>query len=126
MKSAILRKSLPLACAAVVLGGCGNMSMKSVWPFGDDKSPERSRVPANATEYRCGGNKHFYVRLQDEGASAWVILPEREFRLDRQGSGASYGNGRTMLDLGGDAATLTDGGSLNFSGCAKPAENAGK
>lgn len=127
MKSGYSRKVVTaLACATLVLGGCGNMSMKSVWPFGDDKTPERSRVPTNSVEYKCAGGKRFYVRQIDDGASAWVILADREFRLDRQAGGSTYGNGKAVLDLGGEAVTLSDGGALAFTGCAKPAENAGK
>lgn len=118
-------RSLPVIATALVLGACGNVSMKSVWPFGDDKTPERSRVPANAVEYKCAGGKRFYVRLIEDGASAWVILADREFRLDRQAAG-TYGNGKALLDIGGDTATLSDGGTLAFSGCAKPVEAAAK
>jgi hypothetical protein len=76
----------------------------------------QSRVPPNATEYRCDGGKSFFVRTTDP-AAAWVILPEREFRLDKAaGSAGRYENRVARLDLSGEQATLTDGPE-SFTGC---------
>lgn len=107
-----------LAAAAVsclLLTACGSFS---IWPFGDS-APERSRVPSDATEYQCAGGKRFYVRSMDGGNSAWVILTEREFRLDKVASegGTRYGNGVTVLDLQAGEASLSDGSATSYTGC---------
>lgn len=102
------------------LAGCGSINVGSVWPFGkDDKQPERSRAPANSTEYVCKGNKRFYVRSLDGGAAAWVIYPEREFRLPKTegGTGTRYSNGGTTLDIDGAAATVTDSTGQPYENC---------
>lgn len=73
------------------------------------KEVQRSRVPPNSVEYRCDAGKSFYLRMAD--GAAWVIFPEREFRLDKA-SGASsgrYENRVARLDLNGEQATLADG-----------------
>jgi membrane-bound inhibitor of C-type lysozyme len=82
------------------------------------KEIARSRVPPNSVEYRCDAGKGFFLRTADSGASAWVILPEREFRLDRTGgaAGSRYENRVARLELNGEQATLTDGPDT-FSGC---------
>ena len=103
---------LPFA-TALLLSGCGSMDL---WPFGGEKFQERSRTPANATAYRCDGSKRFYVRNLEDGAAAWLILPDREVRLDR-GAGARYSNGIAVLELGAADATLTDGSAGTYSGC---------
>ena len=105
-----------LASAALLLSACGDMNVKKYIPFTGDASPERSRVPANATEYQCAAGKRLYVRTLDAGGAVWLILPERELRLDRIGSGTRYGKGNTVLELNGSEATLSDG-TTTYSAC---------
>lgn len=107
-----------LACAAL-LAGCGDMSIKKVWPFGNDSVQERPRGPANATEYQCAAGKRFYLRMMENGGAVWLILPERELRIDRLGGDgtARYGKGGVTLELAGNAATLRDGGTTPWNDC---------
>jgi hypothetical protein len=99
----------------LLLAGCGSMSVESLWPFGSSET-EKSRKPANATEYRCAEAKVFYVRNLDAGA-VWLIAPDREIRLSKQGEG-QYGAGRVQLEISGGDATLTDPPSL-FVNCKR-------
>ncbi len=86
-----------------------------------EKTLERSRVPENSTAYVCAGGKRFYLRMLESGASVWVILPEREFRLDRvAGDGSRYGNGKAVLTVNGDELSLVDAPTLDFTGCRIP------
>lgn len=105
-----------LACATLLLSACSSVN---VWPLGGDKEQDTSRTPAGATAYQCDGGKRLFVRYLDNGAAAWVILPEREFRLNKaaSGTGTRYGNGSATLDLADGAATLADGAAVTYSGC---------
>lgn len=117
MKSRFIRRALPaLTCLSLLLPGCGGVSL---WPFGGDKNQDRTRTPSDATEYQCAGGKHFYVRNLDNGGAAWIIFPEREFRLDKVASaaGTRYSNGIATLDINGNEVTLTDGPAISFAGC---------
>jgi len=100
----------------LVTAGCSSVDL---WPFGGDGAKERSRVPVNATEFQCDGGKRFYLRYQDNGGSAWVMLPERQFRLDKVASaqGAHYSNGTATLEVNGAEASLNDGPANSFAGC---------
>jgi hypothetical protein len=98
-----------------VLGGCGG----SWWPFGGS-SDESNRVPAGASEFVCAQGKRLYVRLPEEGRSAWVILPEREFRLERASDGR-YSSASTTLSLQGDAASLDIDGQRQYADCKRKA-----
>lgn len=104
----------------VLLSGCGSVS---VWnPFAGDKPQSQSGGPANATEYQCDAGKKFYVRLLDNGSTAWLIYPDREFGLNKVtgGSGVRYTNGIAVLNINGNEATLNDGPAIAYTGC-KPA-----
>lgn len=107
--------SLTGTLLVVLLGGCGGTDM---WPFGTQEV-ERSRAPAGAVEYLCDAGKRFYLRSVKDGASAWVIFRDREFRLDKvaSGPGARYSNGTSTLDMKGSEATLSDGPQAVFTGC---------
>jgi len=106
--------ALILALLAGQLSGCGSVSL---WPFGESESNEKSRKPANATEYRCSEGKTFYVRNLDGGA-VWLIAPDREIRLDKQADGR-YGVGRVILELGGDGAALLVDPPASFNNCKR-------
>ena len=59
------------------------------------------------------------MRYLDNGAAAWVILPEREFRLNKTAStsGTRYSNGSATLDIKDSGATLSDGAAVTHAGC---------
>jgi membrane-bound inhibitor of C-type lysozyme len=107
-----------LATIALLLAGCGDMNIKKYNPFGGDPVQERSRVPANATEYQCAGGKRIYVRMLDGGEAVWLFLAERELRLDRIGTSQRYSKGNTVLNLNGNEAGFADGTATPpYSGC---------
>ena len=61
------------------------------------------------------------MRLIDSGASAWLILPEREVSLAKVASAnGRYSNGITTLEIDGINATLDDGPANLFKGCKVP------
>jgi hypothetical protein len=109
------RRHFHLLAPLLLLAGCSSVSL---WPFGDGETRENSRKPANATEYRCDGGRAFYVRNLDGGA-VWLIAPDREIRLEKQAEGR-YGVGRVLLEIAGEAATLTDP-PAQFSNCKRAA-----
>lgn len=106
------------AAALLVLAGCGSANVK-LWPFGGEERTERSRVPANATAYHCDGGRKLYVRMLDNGAAAWVILPEREIRLEKTGAAAAtnYAYRGTLLEIKGAEAVLLEGAKPVLTGC---------
>ena len=106
----------PPALAALLLAGCGGVSL---WPFGSSGT-ELSRAPANATEYKCDGGRGFWVRSVEDGA-VWLIAPDREIRLPKLASGNAYGVGRIVLELQGDTASLYDP-PARFANCKRAAK----
>lgn len=116
----------PLICLTILAGGCGGFNPASLWPFGAGVQGREPGPPPNATAYRCDGNRWFYLRMLDNGA-AWVILPEREFRLDKTvGATGRFGNGVATLDINGEVATLNDGPGQSYTACRVPGKEAAK
>jgi membrane-bound inhibitor of C-type lysozyme len=115
MKRRITRVAA-LAGASLMLSACSSVTL---WPFGRDKEQDTSRPPPGATAYTCDGGQRLFVRYLDNGAAAWVILPGREFRLNKvaSASGTSYGNGNATLDIKDNGVTLFDGAKATHAGC---------
>lgn len=90
-------------------------SMK-VWPFGSTDAP-RVYQPANSVPYMCEGNKKFFVRMLDNGASAWLILSDREVLLPQSGSSKVYTNGISKLDLSSDDVSLVVNEATKYVVC---------
>jgi len=117
MDNKFVRLALPvLTGLSFLLSGCGGVNL---WPFSGEKNQDRLQTPSNATEYQCTGGKRFYLRYLDNGDAAWIIFPEREFRLDKvtSATGTRYSNGIAILDINGNEATLADGPAISFAGC---------
>ena len=115
-------KSAATAAAALalatILNGCSGW-----WsPFGRSSGGEANRVPAGATEFACADGKRLLVRFDSGGKSAWVFLPEREFRLDQSGSDERFSNGVTTLSLAGDTAHLDTEGARQFADCKRKSQ----
>lgn len=117
MKRRITRLTI-VAGTAMLLAACGSMSL-DVLSFGGVKEQNTSRPPDGATAYQCDAHQRLFVRYLDNGAAAWVILPEREFRLDKTtaDAGTRYSNGSSTLSVTDGAATLAEGAAATYAGC---------
>ena len=106
------------ASLAIFAAGCG--TVERMWGGGP---AERSRVPAGVTQFVCDGNKILRVRFEAGEKTAWVVFPEREFRLDavQGGPGARYSNGRTTLSATATEASLEEGSNLSLANCKRAA-----
>mgnify|MGYP001585238354 CR=1 FL=1 len=102
----------------VLIAGCG--TLERLWSGGPI---EQKRVPAGVTAFNCDENKKLLVRFDPAGKAAWVIFPEREFRLDLvpDAPGARYSNGRTTLATQGDGASLEEAAAVMFANCKRSA-----
>jgi membrane-bound inhibitor of C-type lysozyme len=110
------RKILTVLIAAVMLAGCSGGWLPWSSSSGESGVP---RTPPGAKAYACEGGKRLLVRFESDAKSAWVIYPDREFRLDRttSASGERYSNGSTTLATKDDEATLDESGGVQFARC---------
>lgn len=114
---AFLRTLGVMLFSMLMLSGCGGFSL---WPFGGDDEVTTSKGPAGSTEYQCDKGRKFYVRMQDSGNVAWLILPDREVGLNKTEGAGHFSNGITTLAIEGDTAKLDDGYKHEFANCKLP------
>jgi membrane-bound inhibitor of C-type lysozyme len=110
------RKILTVLIAGVTLAGCGGGWMPWSSSSGEVGVP---RTPPGAKGYACEGGKRLLVRFEADAKSAWVIYPDREFRLDRivSASGERFSNGSTTLATQDGEARLEESGAVQFAKC---------
>jgi membrane-bound inhibitor of C-type lysozyme len=105
---------LALLLLAVVTA-CSTIGLPN--PFGGS-STEMSPYPKDATEYICDGNKHFHVRMLNNGNDAWLIYPDHEVNLPKSSDDSRrYASGVISLVINGDATTLNDGEKIAYLNC---------
>lgn len=100
-----------LLAVATVAAGCGTWSPWS-------GPAEQSRIPRDAAVYQCDGGKTLAIRVEENGKSAMVIFPEREFRLD-QTEGTRYSNGVTTLQATDSEAWLEQDSKRAYDNCKR-------
>ncbi len=101
------------AAALIALAGCSMIT--DLWTGGPK---ERPRVHEGALALGCDEGKTLLVRMEP-GKSAWIILPEREFRLDAAGGAGEsrYTNGRATLTVKGGEMSFEEPGSPSLTHC---------
>ena len=110
-----------LGLAAATMAGCSSVE---VWPFGEE-SAERSTAPTNSIEYQCAEGKKLYLRNVDKGAAMWVILPEREFAMQKVEGGERYSNGVSTLTITDGVARLEESPTSTYADCKVPEKKKG-
>lgn len=105
---------LILSAFLALLTACSSVTKLN--PFGSSDE-ERARGPENATEYVCDNNKHFYVRMLNNGNDAWLIYPDHEVNLPKAGSDNRYTSGLISLVINGAETTLNDGEKIAYTNC---------
>ena len=105
------------ACSSVKDLTSVDLTNMKIWPFGNSADAPRVYLPANSTPYMCEGNKKFFVRMLEKGASVWLILPEREVLLTQSGTSKVYTNGISKLDLSNSDVTLDVNETTHYVAC---------
>jgi hypothetical protein len=78
---------------------------------------ERSRTPANATEYQCAGGKRLYVRTLEGGQAVWLILRNANCGSSGSVPASATARGTPCWTLNGNEATVADGGPATYANC---------
>lgn len=108
---------LILLSCMFLLAACSslNLDLGSLMPsFGNMGSIFTSK-PTNTGEYVCEGGKRVTMR-NIEGDGVWLVLPERQLRLERKGE-ARYVAGNTELTITENKLNIEDP-PTRYTACA--------
>ena len=75
-------------------------------------------TPKDAISFKCANNESFYIKYLEENNAVWVILKDREFRLNKiEGRNKTYANATTSLDITGNNAIIKVDASILYKEC---------
>lgn len=114
-------KTVLTLSTVALLTSCSSISFSN--PFGSSNK-ELSGTPEHAIAYECEGNKHFYVRMQNNGNDAWLIYPDHEVNLTKASDDNNkFTSGVIVLFINGAETTLNDGEKIAYTACKPQAKN---
>lgn len=76
--------------------------------------------PEGSIEYNCEKNKIFFLYYLNEKKSVWIILPNREFKLDQISESQDiYTNNITTLEISSDNTQIKNEKEIIYSQCVE-------
>jgi len=79
---------------------------------------EKDLRPEDSIEYNCDKKKSFFLFYLNEGKSVWVILPDREFKLDQVSESQSiYTNDITTLEISSENTQIKNEKEILYDQC---------
>ena len=114
----MLAKLLIGATVMTAVSACSTVKIPN--PFSSE-TKALGNAPVNATAYVCEGNKHFYVRMLNNGNDAWLIYPDHEVNLNKTSDGR-YTSGVITLIVNGAETSLDDGEKIAYKMCKAQAK----
>ena len=84
---------------------------------------ERNIRPEDSIKYDCDKKKTFFLLYLKEKTSVWVILPDREFRLNQiDETQAIYTNDITTLEISPGQTQIENEKEILYSQCVEEKE----
>jgi hypothetical protein len=120
MKLLLLNKLLSFLICLFLLNSCSSIKLdkeniKDIFSF-DDKS--QSLSPDNSTQFMCDQNQTFFLRYLEGNNAVWIILNNREFRLEKVlVDDNKYSNGKTVLEFFQDNVKITSNEKSLYEQC---------
>ena len=85
-----------------------------------NKFEEKDIRPDDSIEYNCDKKKSFFLFYLNEGKSVWVILPDREFKLDQVSESQSiYTNDITTLEISSENTQIKNEKEILYDQCVE-------
>ena len=83
-----------------------------------DNYQEVNLTPKDAIKFQCSNNEFFYLRYLEENNAVWVILKDREFRLDKvENENKAYANNTSTLNINGRQAIIKIDSEMLYEEC---------
>ncbi len=110
MKLLSLIKVQPFFVCLLLLNSCSSIKLdkdKIADIFSLD-SEGKGLSSEDSTPFICDQNKIFFLRYLENKNAVWIILDDREFRLEKDlVANDKYSNGKTVLEISQDNVSIT-------------------
>ena len=102
MKLLPLNKILTFFICLILLNSCSSIKIdaekvKDIFSSNDEN---QRLYPENSIQFTCDQNQIFFLRYLEDKNAVWIILDNREFRLQKDlVDDSKYSNGKTVLEI---------------------------
>ena len=79
---------------------------------------EKTIRPEDSIEYNCDKKKTFFLSYLNEGKSVWIVLPDREFKLDQIDESQNiYSNDITTIEMFSEIIQVINNNEILYDQC---------
>lgn len=121
MKLLSLNKKIVWVFLVILLSSCSSLSIdkekiSSILSWESDTSEDFS--PKNSIQFECAENKVFYLRYLEEKNAVWIILDDREFRLEKiLDQDNKFSNNMSNLEISPENTILNTSVKTSYEQC---------
>ncbi len=102
MKLLSLNKAKLFFICLFLLNGCSsiNLDKEKITDIFSLDDENQILSPENSIQFTCDQNQIFFLRYLEDKNAVWIILDNREFRLEKDlVDDNKYSNGKTVLEI---------------------------
>ena len=120
MKLLSLSKAQPFFICLLLLNACSSINLdkekiKDIFSLDDEN---QILSPENSIQFTCNQNQTFFLRYLEDKNAVWIILDNREFRLEKDlVNDNKYSNGKTVLEISEDNISITSNKKFIYKQC---------
>ena len=121
MKLLSLNKKIVYVFLVILLSSCSSLSIdkekiSNILSWESDTSEDFS--PKNSIQFKCAENKVFYLRYLEEKNAVWIILDDREFRLEKiLDQDNKFSNSMSNLEINPENTILNMSAKTSYEQC---------
>ena len=121
MKLLSLNKKIVYVFLVILLSSCSSLSIdkekiSNILSWESDTSEDFS--PKNSIQFKCAENKVFYLRYLEEKNAVWIILDDREFRLEKiLDQDNKFSNSMSNLEISPENTILNTSSKTSYEQC---------
>ena len=120
MKLLSLNKAQLFFLSLFLLNGCSsfNLDKEKITDIFSLDDEDQILSPENSIQFTCDQNQIFFLRYLEDKNAVWIILDNREFRLEKDLVDASkYSNGKTVLEISQGNVSITSNEKFLYEQC---------
>ena len=120
MKLLSLSKAQPFFICLLLLNACSsiNLDKEKITDIFSLDDENQILSPENSIQFTCNQNQTFFLRYLEDKNAVWIILDNREFRLEKDlVDDNKYSNSKTVLEFFQDNVTITSNEKFIYKQC---------
>ena len=115
-----LNKAQPFFICLLLLNACSsiNLDKEKITDIFSLDDENQILSPENSIQFTCNQNQTFFLRYLEDKNAVWIILDNREFRLEKDFvDDNKYSNGKTVLEIAQGNVSITSNEITLYKQC---------